>query len=129
VSRRQRTRQRRISDAPRRSRRLRKKLRVGEFRQLGFELSVEFASALDADAEVSFWEALISDAVEANGLQFGGSADRAVVELDGRGSVTEAQRAALEAWLRARPEISSVHVGPLVDLNLLDDGSPLFPIR
>jgi uncharacterized protein YggL (DUF469 family) len=129
MSKRTRARQRRISDAPRRSRRLRKKLRVGEFRQQGFELAWEFVEPLYVDAEAQFWDALIFEAIEANGLLFGGSNERAVVDAAGRASVTEAQRAAVEAWLRARPEVASVRVGPLADLNTLDDGGPLYPTR
>jgi uncharacterized protein YggL (DUF469 family) len=129
VSKRTRARQRRISDAPRRSRRLRKKLRVGEFREQGFALSFELVEPLHVDAEALFWDALIDEAIEANGLLFGGSADGAVVEAAGPGSVTEAQRAAVEAWLEARPEVVSVKVGPLVDLHAIDQGEPLFPRR
>jgi uncharacterized protein YggL (DUF469 family) len=126
-----RARQRRISDAPRRSRRLRKKLRVGEFRELGFELSFEFVQPLHGDAESLFWEDFNAQAMAANGLQFGGYADGGIVEPAGRASVGGSQRAAVEAWLRARPEVVSMKVGPLADLHTLggEDFSALFPLR
>jgi uncharacterized protein YggL (DUF469 family) len=126
-----RARQRRISDAPRRSRRLRKKLQVGEFRVLGFALSFEFVEPLYIDAENIFWDDFNAQAMAANGLQFGGYADGGIVEPAGRASVSESQRTAVEAWMRARPEIVSVNVGPLADLHTLggEDFPTLFPLR
>ena len=39
-----------------------------------------------------------------------------LVCLQKRGSVSEEQRAAVEAWLKARPELTSVEVSPLLDV-------------
>jgi uncharacterized protein YggL (DUF469 family) len=37
------------------------------------------------------------------------------VTREGRGSVTEEHRQAIERWLAARPEVKTVQIGPLVD--------------
>lgn len=98
----------------RRTRRLRKKLHLGEFREFGFELSMCLCDGLSEAEFDRFWDAFLVDAIEAQGLLFGGGKEGFVVRKGG-GSVTEAQRLSVHDWLCARPEISSVAAGPLVD--------------
>lgn len=98
-----------------RSRRLRKKLRVGEFQEFGFSLSARVKDTAEAEA---LGDRFILEAMDANGLLFGGYTGdylEGFVCLYGRGSVSEEQRAAVEAWLRAQPGLEEVTVGPLED--------------
>lgn len=98
-----------------RSRRLRKKLRVGEFQELGFEVSFAFAKPHSPDEEDRFWDEFTLEAIEANGLMFGGNAQGGFVAACGRASATERHRAEVQAWLDARPEIVDAIVGHLID--------------
>ncbi len=101
--------------AKNRSRRLRKKLCVDEFQELGFELQVVYPESLaDEDIE-TFFSDFIVEAVERNGLGLIGGPEYALVCLGKRGSVTEEQRAAVEAWLKGRSEPESVEISPLQD--------------
>lgn len=97
-----------------RTRRLRKKLHVGEFRQFGFHIDFTLNRNLPQNACEQFWNSFIADAIEAGRLSFAGSESGFIVP-EGRASATDAQRQAVRSWLQARPEVISVDVGPLVD--------------
>ena len=99
--------------ATNRSRRLRKKLCVDEFQELGFELQLSYPESTD-DAAVEAFFAV--EGIEGNGMALIGGEEFAVVCSGKRGSVTEEQRATVEAWLKARPELSSFEVSPLLDV-------------
>jgi uncharacterized protein len=99
----------------RRSRRLRKKLRVGEFRELGFEMAVQVAQSLEPAADDAFWEAFIVECIEGRGLAYGGALTGYVTRA-GRGSVSAQDREAVQAWLAGRPEVSTFELGPLDDV-------------
>ncbi|WP_341520391.1 YggL family protein [Pseudomonas sp. G.S.17] len=101
--------------ATNRSRRLRKKLCVDEFQELGFELNLDFKEDLDDEAIDAFLDAFLTEAMDANGLDYVGGDDFGLVCLANRGSVTEEQRAVVEAWLKARSELTAVTVSPLID--------------
>ncbi|PVZ20367.1 MULTISPECIES: YggL family protein [unclassified Pseudomonas] len=101
--------------ATNRSRRLRKKLCVDEFQELGFELNVEFKQDLSEQAIDAFLDDFLANAIDANGLDYVGGEDFGMVCLAQRGSVSEEQRAAVEAWLKGRNELTKVEVSPLVD--------------
>ncbi|GFM63907.1 YggL family protein [Pseudomonas cichorii] len=101
--------------ATNRSRRLRKKLCVDEFQELGFELNLEFKEDLDDEAVDAFLDAFLTEAMDANGLDYVGGDDYGLVCLADRGSVSEEQRAAVEAWLKGRSEVVKVEVSPLLD--------------
>ncbi|HEP9622673.1 YggL family protein, partial [Pseudomonas aeruginosa] len=101
--------------ATNRSRRLRKKLCVDEFQELGFELNFHYKEGVDADAVNAFMLRFIDQAIEANELTYGGCDEFGFVCLARRGSVNEEQRALIEAWLKQQPELASVEVGALVD--------------
>lgn len=97
--------------------RLRKKLHRGEFRERAFLVEFRLASGLDEPGRNAFLDRFV-DAVEAQHLGFtGGGGDTwsgALGKL-GRGSATEADRAYVEAWLRAEPAVVEPSVGPLKD--------------
>jgi len=101
--------------AKNRSRRLRKKLCVDEFQELGFELQLNYPEDTEETVLETFFADLVIDAIETNGMALIGGSDFAIVCSAQRGSVTEEQRAAVEAWLQGRKELSSFTVGPLVD--------------
>jgi uncharacterized protein YggL (DUF469 family) len=101
--------------ATNRSRRLRKKLCVGEFQELGFELNLSFKEDLNDKAIDAFLDAFLTDAMDSNGLDYVGGDDYGLVCLAKRGSVTEEQRATVESWLKARSELTNVEVSPLMD--------------
>jgi hypothetical protein len=98
-----------------RNRRLRKKLHLGEFQQLGFEVSITLKPDLGIDALDRLLDEFILDVIEKNELAFGGGTDGGFITIWKRGSASEAHRAAVENWLSNRPEVVSVTLGPLVD--------------
>lgn len=101
--------------ATNRSRRLRKKLCVDEFQELGFELNLEFKEDVDDEAVDAFLDDFLTEAMDANGLDYVGGEDFGLVCKAERGSVTEEQRAVVEAWLKGRSEVTKVEVSPLLD--------------
>lgn len=102
------------------NRRQRKKLRVGEFQELAFEMDISFKAPLDDAAYESFIHAFI-DTAEARGLLLGAFGGKLpIARTDGlvsadKGSCTEEDRATLTAWLLARAEVASASAGPLRD--------------
>jgi uncharacterized protein len=85
-------------------RRLRKKKRLGEFKELGFEVRVDMLLGLtreDLDAFLDRW----ADVVEARHLAFSGGGGGSDGKFDGfvtrkgLGTATEEDRAALDAFL------------------------------
>ncbi|NLZ78755.1 MAG: DUF469 family protein [Gammaproteobacteria bacterium] len=102
--------------ATNRSRRLRKKLCVDEFQELGFELQLNYPEGTDDAAVEAFFADLVVDGIEGNGMALIGGEEFAVVCSAQRGSVTEEQRATVEAWLQARTELSSFELSPLLDV-------------
>lgn len=102
--------------------RLRKKKRIGEFTEYGFEISFR----LKSDISVTAWESLIDrfleEAIEGNGLLFGGGGDFGnwsgfAVAAESRLSANDLQREAVRRWLEATPEVADVNVSPLHDAN------------
>lgn len=103
------------------NRRQRKKLRLGEFQELGFTLSLNFQSPLDEVAYSPFLGALI-DRIEGLSLSVGGLGGRLpIVETDGfvfsaeHGSVMPEQIGSLLDWCRNRPEVKEARASDLVD--------------
>ena len=102
--------------ATNRSRRLRKKLCVDEFQELGFELNLDFKEGLDDEAVDAFLDAFLTEAMDGNGLDYVGGDDFGLVCKATRGSVNEEQRGQVEAWLKGRNELSEFNVSPLMDV-------------
>lgn len=101
--------------ATNRSRRLRKKLCVDEFQELGFELNLNYPDDQSDAAIEAFLDQFI-DMLDANGLGYVGGDDYGLVCLAKRGSVSEAQRAAVDSWLKGRSELGSFEISPLLDV-------------
>lgn len=95
-------------------RRLRKKLRLREFQQMGFATDFTLSLASTSTAESTFWRKLI-EFVEAEGLEIGGSLSSFYVVRTGRGTATDTDRENLATWLRQQPEVTIVNVWPLDD--------------
>ena len=99
--------------------RLRKKLHVGEFQELGFEVRFQVVDNLSHDVFDAVVDAFISQAIEAQGLLCGGGGENpewsVFVTREGRGSVTEEHSQAIERWLAAPPEVNAMQIGPLVN--------------
>lgn len=102
--------------------RQRKKLRVGEFQELGFTLFLRFAPPLDENTFEPFLDAAIGE-IEALGLCVGGLGGAIPIDdtegfitAFGRGSVTPAQQARLLDWCRKRPEVAEARTGALIDI-------------
>lgn len=99
--------------------RLRKKLRVGEFQELGFPVRFRISEELSEEQLGEFLGDWLTSAVEARGLQFGGGGDardwEGFIELYRRGSVTEDHRRAIDQWLSEDPRVLHHEVGPLTD--------------
>ncbi len=98
-----------------RSRRLRKKLHVGEFTTLGFRVRFPLSPELDPSASDAFWDAFLAEIIEPHALTFGGSDEGGVV-IPVLGSATEAHRASVRDWFASRAEVTRVEVGPLFDV-------------
>lgn len=95
-------------------RRLRKKLRLGEFREYGFQIRADLTAGTDPVAVL--WR--LVEAAEERGLVFGGGGDnplQALVMRPERGGATEADRETFRELLWSNPAVSKWKVGPLVD--------------
>jgi uncharacterized protein YggL (DUF469 family) len=75
--------------ATNRSRRLRKKLCVDEFQELGFELTLNFKADLSDQTLDDFVDQFLDQAIAGNGLDYVGGEDFGLVCLAKRGSVNE----------------------------------------
>ena len=98
-------------------RRMRKKLKVDEFQELGFEIDFALAPEVSEDDLNALLDRFIEEALVANELVFCGgfgSTGRGFVSA-WVGSVGEAERTKVGDWLEAAPEFTDVSVGPLID--------------
>ncbi|WP_322740485.1 50S ribosome-binding protein YggL [Pseudomonas kielensis] len=91
-------------------------MHISQMWELGFELNLDFKEDLADEAIDAFLDAFLKEAMEANGLGYVGGDDYGLVCLQKRGSVSEEQRAAVEAWLKGRSELTEVTVSPLLDV-------------
>lgn len=98
-----------------RSRRLRKKLHLDEFQELGFDVETALKEPLVGNAEAALLIAFIEGVIEPRGLIYGGGLSCGYVCRAGGGSATDEDRAAVRDWLQARAEFGSVTVGELSD--------------
>jgi uncharacterized protein len=100
--------------ARRRSKRLQKKLRIGEFKEYGFAVSFRLDQSLSPKASDEFWSSFVGDLIDRRGLSFSGGEEGFVTRF-GRGSASEEDRVAVATWLEQRPGVERVVVGALVD--------------
>lgn len=101
-----------------RSKRLRKKLHIDEFQEFGFNLSFSLKDDLDAESLEAFVDEFILDAIENNGLVFGGGFNKNLngfVALEKRGSVTDSHIEKVKSWLQSKSNVTNIEFGELVD--------------
>lgn len=99
-------------------RRLRKKKRLGEFRELGFAIQAQLRSS-SKEGRLDFIERFV-DAVERRALLFGGGCSlegllEGLIMPRARGSASAEDREAVLQLLQNAPEIARYEVGPLKD--------------
>ncbi len=91
-------------EAKNRSRRLRKKLRVDEFKELGFDVAWQLKTDITSAELDRFIDKFFAEAIQPNGLGFGGEGDtlwHGIVCTQKLGSCTQEHRTDVEKWLTA----------------------------
>jgi uncharacterized protein len=99
----------------RRSPRLLKKLKLGEFKELGFAFSANFTNEIDMEAQEALVVALLEEVIEKRKLALGGWIDGGFVKKWSNGSTTEDDKKAVEDWLKSNKALKDVEVGEMVD--------------
>jgi uncharacterized protein YggL (DUF469 family) len=100
--------------------RLRKKLHLREFQELGFEVKFKINPDLSIQDRNDLLDRFIEEAIEANGLMFGGGG---LNEWDGmaalcaHGSTTSEHQLLVETWLNNEFNVFSYQIGELFDLH------------
>ena len=105
-------------DAKNRSQRLRKKLRVDEFQELGFDVAWQLKKDITSDELDTFIDNFFADVIQPNGLGFGGEGDtlwHGLICTQTLGSCTDENRKAVEKWL-SNNGATSVAVSELYDV-------------
>ncbi|MBK0002509.1 YggL family protein [Erwinia sp. S43] len=104
--------------ATQRSRRLRKKMHIDEFQELGFSVGFSFAEGTSGESIDSTVDALIEEVIEPNGLAFDGSGYlqwEGLICLQKIGKCTDEHRELVRNWLEAR-KLNDVKVTELFDV-------------
>lgn len=99
----------------RRSPRLLKKLKLGEFKEYGFAFSADFTKDIDMEAQEQLVVALLDEVIQPRKLALGGWVDGGFVTKRKSGSTTEDDIKAVEDWLKANKALKDIEVGQLVD--------------
>jgi len=110
--------------ATNRNRRLRKKLRLDEFQELGFYMSWSFAEGTTEDTIDAVLDGLIADVIDPNHLAFAADGNlqwEAMVCTEKLGKCTEEQRLQVQAWLETK-DLIDLQVTQLVDIWYGDKG-------
>ncbi|MFS2221004.1 YggL family protein [Pantoea sp. B65] len=101
-----------------RSRRLRKKMHIDEFQELGFSVNFTFPEGSSEEEIDSSVDALINEVIEPNGLAFDGSGYlqwEGLICLEKSGKCTEEHQELVRNWLNAR-QLKDVRVSELFDV-------------
>ncbi|QNN59333.1 YggL family protein [Diaphorobacter ruginosibacter] len=104
-----------------RSRRQRKKMHIGEFQELGFEYEVTPAAELAPQEQEVLMEKFLEEIILPRGLMLGGWLNDGFVSAFPRGSATEEDRQAVEAWLKAHVNGAQVKLSALKDAWYVED--------
>ena len=111
--------------------RLRKKLRRGEFTQLGFNVRYSVQPGVATRVLDDLLDSFILQAVEGNDLSCGGGGGPAEWDFfvcgEGRRSAIDADRQRVQDWLKHQPQITSIQVGVLQDAWNGEDDAPETP--
>ena len=101
-----------------RSRRLRKKLHIEEFKELGFTVSWSFEEGTTEETLDNIVDQFILEAVQPNGLAYEGSGYlnwKGIICTQKRGNCTEEHRDIVIKWLNEHG-LKSVKTSPLIDI-------------
>ncbi len=118
------------------NKRLRKKLRVGEFDIPLLPIAFEMKPFDTIEARNGFLDRFITEAIEAHDIQFGGGGTDLIwsgfAEPTGRSlTITDEQAEAVRFWIAAQSEIARSAVGPIMrdsEVCKLQDAGPDFPV-
>ncbi|MBW1787097.1 MAG: DUF469 family protein [Deltaproteobacteria bacterium] len=102
------------------NKRLRKKKRLGEFREFGFKAGFRFSDQLTTEARNHLLEKFIKEAIEKNGLQYGGGGGgnewNGFVALNKlRGSTRQRHRKAVERWFIHEAAVKEYYLTDMID--------------
>lgn len=104
--------------AVQRSRRLRKKMHIDEFQEIGFSVGWRFPEgASDAEIDQTV-DAFIDEVIEPNGLAYDGSGNlvwEGVICTQHIGKCTEEHQALVRQWLEAR-QLQDIKLSDLFDV-------------
>lgn len=99
--------------------RLRKKYRVGEFRELCFDFTFDYKGDIDSPDCESFLHAFVNECIEANGLNCEGVMTDNGCNITARAEdatqTAEKQRQAVKSWLESRQDVEIKSFGELAD--------------
>ncbi len=104
--------------ATQRSRRLRKKMHINEFQELGFSVGFSFPEESSSETIDTTVDALIEEVIDPNGLAFDGSGYlhwEGLVCLQQIGKCTDEHREKVRKWLEDR-KLTNVQVTELFDV-------------
>lgn len=104
-----------------RSQRLRKKMRVDEFQEMGFEYQLTLKDGVSEAQEEALMDRFVLELLAPRNLAGAGWVSEGFISPWVRGSATEDDRTATQAWLAAQPEVASADVGPLQDAWYAED--------
>jgi len=105
-------------DAKNRSMRLRKKLRVDEFQELGFDVAWKFKDGIKSEELDDFITKFFDEVIDPNELGFGGEGDtlwHGIICTQQIGKCTEEHRSAVKTWLTDNG-VEAVDVSELYDV-------------
>jgi len=102
------------------SKRVQKKLYLGDYAVLGFEVSGQFIQGDDSDLD-SFFDDFMK-LIESNNLCFGGGYskqgfDGFITSIDRYNSPTDDDLNTIKTWMSSQTNISNVELGGLIDAN------------
>ncbi len=111
--------------------RLRKKYQKGEFAVPVIPIAFRMCELFDSN-ENDLLDRFIAEAIEANGLQFGGGGEAIwsgfAEPADWPGTISANQRSAIDAWIASNPEIIEHFVGEITtDAATILKHDPDFP--
>lgn len=101
-----------------RSRRLRKKMHIAEFQELGFSIGFSFPEGTSEETIDSTLDALIAEVIDPNGLAFDGSGYlqwEGLICLQQTGKCTEEHRQTVRQWLESR-KLDNIKITELFDV-------------
>ncbi|MFC0139877.1 YggL family protein [Erwinia mallotivora] len=101
-----------------RSRRLRKKMHIAEFQELGFSIGFAFPEGTSEEMIDTTLDALINEVIDPNGLAFDGSGYlqwEGLICLQQTGKCTEEHRELVRKWLSDR-QLNNIQVTELFDV-------------